>query len=194
VFEAVAAERQRQTEAQLAESERAIATGDREPWQPDLLRRIASMGVDVAALVERYWERTAGREIADPNAYLLTMAKDALAKRVGTTREVVAAVANDRAAMATAPDLGNTDRVVAARRDALAQRLGGGDIAAGYAALEMIPDRPHRKRALAEVGRSGGPPAPRPASDGPMPVGALAPGDGVPAGLGTSIRSRRVRP
>jgi hypothetical protein len=94
VLAAVAAERQKREETKLAEAEQAIIQGDREPWTPDLLHLIAGMGVDVAALVERYRERTAGRGIDDPNAYLLAMAKDAVAKRVGTTREVVAAIAN----------------------------------------------------------------------------------------------------
>ena len=135
------------------------------------------MGIDVAALVERYRKRTADRTIDDPNAYLWAMAKDEVAKRVGTTREVVAAVASDRAAMAdTAP--GSRARAEAENREALAQQLGGGDLAAGYAALAMIPDSPHRKRRQDPAGTPTAATA-----DGAIQLGALLPALGVATAL-----------
>ena len=134
------------------------------------------MGLEVAALVERYRKRTADRTIDDPNAYLLAMAKEAVAKRVGTTREVVAAVASDRAAMADTGASGARARAEAETRESLARQLGGGDIAAGYAALAMIPDSPHRKWRPEAAGTSRrGAAAPLPASGGAMQLGALLP-------------------
>jgi hypothetical protein len=153
VLGAVAAECQTREGARLAETEQAIAQGDREPWTPDLLHRIAGMGVDVAALVERYRKRTGGRPIDDPNAYLFAMAKDAVAKRV-----------RDARAQAEA-------------REALAQLLGRGDVAAGYAALAMIPDSPHRKQRPEAAGTS------QVRSDGAMQLGALLPTLGIAGGL-----------
>ena len=183
VLAAVAAERQKREAAKLAEAEQAITQGAREPWTPDLLHLIAGMGVDVAALVERYRERTAGRGIDDPNAYLLAMAKDEVAKRIGTTREVVAAVANDRAAIAnTVAGDGMRDtaaRAQAASREELARQLGGGDMAKGYAALAMIPDRPHRRRSGQD--RSTG--VSQPGAGPSQPIGLVALGAVLPAGL-----------
>jgi hypothetical protein len=178
VLATVAAERQRQTVAALAESEQAIASGDREPWTAALLHRIAGMGVDVEALVERYRERTAGRCIDDPNAYLLAMAKDDIAKRLGTTREVVAAVTSDCAAMADTGALGGKARAEAENRVALARQLGGGNVAAGYARLALIPDSSHRKRRLDRAAASPGAAAPTQA-DGAMQLGALLPTLGI---------------
>jgi hypothetical protein len=183
VLAAVAAERQKREEVKLAEAEQAITQGDREPWTPDLLHHIAGMGVDVAALVERYRERTAGRGIDDPNAYLLAMAKEAVAKRIGTTREFVAAISNDRAAMAsTVVGDGMRDtaaRAQATRREELARQLGGGDMAKGYAALAMIPDRPHRRRRGQD--RSAG--ASQPGAGPSQPTGLVPLGAVLPAGL-----------
>jgi hypothetical protein len=176
VLSAVAVERQSQEQARLGECEQAIARGDREPWTPDLLHRIAGMGVDVAALVTRYRERAAGRAIDDPNAYLLAMAHDALAKRMGTTREVVAAVATDRATLAGPAPVGRDARAQAESREALARQLGGGDIAAGYAALAMIPDSPRRKGV--------GPAGPLPESGGAVHLGAVLPMLGIDRRVG----------
>jgi hypothetical protein len=179
----------------LAEIESAIAQGDREPWTPDLLHRITGMGVNVAALVERYRERTAGRTIDDPNAYLLAMAKDVVAKRVGTTREVVAAVANDRATMADAAALRRDARAQAESREELARQLGGGNIATGYAALAMIPDSPHRKRRSTVGGSSadGAPAVPLPALDGAIQLSALLPTLGGTRGSLAGSTARGVR-
>jgi hypothetical protein len=57
--------------------------GDRLPFTPSVLAEIGAMGVDPTAVVERYRERTGGRRIADPSAYLLRMARDEAAKRLG---------------------------------------------------------------------------------------------------------------
>jgi hypothetical protein len=194
VLAAVAAERQRQTAAQLAEGARAIASGEREPWTPDLLRRIAGMGVDLAALVKRYGQRTAGRVIDDPNAYLLAMAADAVAKRVGTTREILAAVATDRATLANSAAIGSEARARADNREALAQQLGGGDIAAGYAALAMIPDSPHRRRRVEVASASGGRAAASPAAEGAMQLGTLLPTLDVTTGLAAASTAGGMRP
>jgi hypothetical protein len=142
VMAAVAEERQRHTEAALSETEQAIGRGDREPWTPATLRMVGAMRVDVPALVKRYWERTQGRTVDDPNAYLLAMAKNTVAKRVGTTREVLVAIGEDRAAVA-GPDA--RARAQAEHREDLAHRLGGGDLVRGYALLLAIPDSPHRR-------------------------------------------------
>jgi hypothetical protein len=132
------------------------------------------MGVDVAAVVERYRERTAGRTIDDPNAYLFAMAREAVAKRVGTTRQVLAIVASDRATLAGPIASGTMARAQAEGREALARQLGGGDMAAGYAALAMIPDSPHRKSRSAVPGTPRSEAAvPSPAPDGAMQLGAL---------------------
>ncbi len=56
---------------------------DRLPFTAAVLQEIGALGVDAAAIVERYRERTAGRHIADPSAYLLRMARDETAKRLG---------------------------------------------------------------------------------------------------------------
>jgi hypothetical protein len=57
--------------------------GQRLPFTADVLKEIGSLGLDVAAIIERYRERTAGRHIVDPSAYLLRIARDEAAKRLG---------------------------------------------------------------------------------------------------------------
>jgi hypothetical protein len=59
------------------------ATGELLPFTADVLQAVAAVGADPQALVERYRERTAGRHITDPSAYLLRMARDEAAKRLG---------------------------------------------------------------------------------------------------------------
>jgi hypothetical protein len=169
---AVAEERQRQTEAALAETEQAIASGDREPWTLATLNMIGAMGVDAPGLVKRYWARTRGQAVDDPNAYLLAMAKDAVAKRTGMTREILAAIGKDRAVIA-GTDKGDA-RAQAERREALACQLGGGDVARGYALLAAIPDNPHRRSGqngtgVSQPGAEGAPPTV------PMPLSAVLP-------------------
>jgi hypothetical protein len=58
-------------------------TDDRLPFTPAVLSEIGALGIEPAAIIERYQQRTAGRHIADPNAYLLRMARDEAAKRLG---------------------------------------------------------------------------------------------------------------
>jgi hypothetical protein len=79
------------------------ATGNRLPFTADVLKAIDILGLDVTALVERYVKRTAGRRIADPSAYLLKMARDEAAKRLGVSAAALeAAASRDRARRATA--------------------------------------------------------------------------------------------
>jgi hypothetical protein len=59
------------------------ATGERLPFTTAVLAEIGALGLDAVAIVERYQRRTAGRRIADPSAYLLRMARDEAAKRLG---------------------------------------------------------------------------------------------------------------
>jgi hypothetical protein len=62
-------------------------------------------------MLRLYRRKTIGRTIADPNAYLLAMARDAAAKRVGSTR-VTATRIDQRA---------RTDRIRNAETDTLAR-------------------------------------------------------------------------
>jgi hypothetical protein len=59
------------------------APGDRLPFTRDVLAEIRAIDIDLAPLVERYQQRTAGRRIKDPSAYLLKMARDEASKRLG---------------------------------------------------------------------------------------------------------------
>jgi hypothetical protein len=185
VMAAVSEECQSRREAALCESAEAIGRGDREPWTPETLRRVSGMGVDLLDLIERYRERTAGRKIDDANAYLVAMAADAVAKRAGTTREFVSAIAADRAAMASAA-AGARERASAASREALARRLGGGDMARGYALLAAIPDSPHRQSGQARRASATLEGAGRAPKEGFIGLGARLPaGLGVGAGMAT---------
>jgi hypothetical protein len=68
-----------------------------------VLAEIAALGVDVAAIVERYHQRTAGRRIADPSAYLLWMTRDEVAKRFGVPAAALAGLGSrNRAERASA--------------------------------------------------------------------------------------------
>lgn len=96
--------------ASRAESERAadeIATGERVPFTPEVVRELTALDVDVGALIERYQTRTRGRSVDDPSAYLLAMGRDEAAKRLGIPLDRVKALgsrncAERGAAMATA--------------------------------------------------------------------------------------------
>jgi hypothetical protein len=78
------------------------AAGDRLPFTAAVLAEIAALGLDVAAIVERYRQRTADKRIADPSAYLLRMARDEAAKRLGVPADAVAGLASrDRAERAS---------------------------------------------------------------------------------------------
>lgn len=60
------------------------------PFTPAVLAEIARLGLDVDETLTNYAKRTKGRVIRDPNAYLLRMARDQLAKRAGVSVEQVA--------------------------------------------------------------------------------------------------------
>jgi hypothetical protein len=79
------------------------ATVDRLPFTAAVLAEIAALGVDVAAVVDRYRRRTAGKRIADPSAYLLRMARDEAAKRLDVPVAALAGlVSRNRAERASA--------------------------------------------------------------------------------------------
>lgn len=59
------------------------------PFTAGVLTEVARLGVDVDKLFARYEARTKGRCINDPSAYLLQMARDEAAKRLGVTAEQV---------------------------------------------------------------------------------------------------------
>ena len=61
------------------------------PFTADVLAKVKALGVGVDDLLKRYGERTRGRRIKDPSAYLLRMAQDAAAKRLGVTADQVQA-------------------------------------------------------------------------------------------------------
>jgi hypothetical protein len=85
------------------------ANGERVPFTTAVLAEIAMLGLDAATLVERYRERTAGRHIADPSAYLLRMARDEAAKRLGVPVTALAGIASgnrSKRAMSQAASVG----------------------------------------------------------------------------------------
>jgi DNA-binding MarR family transcriptional regulator len=64
-------------------------TEDRLPFASSVVAEINALGLNAEALIERYLVKTRRRHIADPSAYLLAMARDELAKRVGVSAEDV---------------------------------------------------------------------------------------------------------
>ena len=70
-------------ESAVLEKARSCCGVDRLPFTPHALRQVSSMCIDVSVLVLRYLDRTKGRTIKDPSAYLVKMARDAVAKRDG---------------------------------------------------------------------------------------------------------------
>lgn len=62
------------------------------PFSPEVIAKIRRLCLDPAPLVERYHQKTKGQKIKRPNAYLMTMAQEAVAERDGTTRADVVAV------------------------------------------------------------------------------------------------------
>ncbi|KAB2918498.1 MAG: helix-turn-helix domain-containing protein [Hyphomicrobiaceae bacterium] len=69
------------------------ASGERLPFTPAVLTELVQLGIDVEALVRRYAEKTKGRRIADPSAYLLRMGRDEAAKMHGVTAEALTKIA-----------------------------------------------------------------------------------------------------
>jgi hypothetical protein len=85
------------------------ASGDRVPFTPDVLAEIAMLGLDAAALIERYRTKTAGRHIEEPSAYILQMARDEAAKQRGVPVAALAGIASGnraKRAMAQAASVG----------------------------------------------------------------------------------------
>ena len=65
----------------------------RVPFTPRTIGRIRMMHVDPQALVEKYFEKTRGRNIKNPNVYLMRMAQETVAERDGISVEIVARLA-----------------------------------------------------------------------------------------------------
>jgi hypothetical protein len=75
-------------------AKKALGTDkDRLPFTRDTLRKISAMCVGVDGLVKTYLEVAKKTRIKNPNAYLLKMAYDTVAKRDGTPIAVVAQLA-----------------------------------------------------------------------------------------------------
>jgi hypothetical protein len=96
-------ENEEERELHIMPSGTAGAPCDRLPFTADVLKAIASLGLDVKSLIERYQERTAGRRIVDPSAYVLRMARDEAAKQLGVPVAALASLeSRDRAERASA--------------------------------------------------------------------------------------------
>lgn len=65
----------------------------RSPFTPRTIGRIRMMQVDPQALAEKYLEKTRGRKIKNPCAYLMRMAQETVAERDGIPVEMVARLA-----------------------------------------------------------------------------------------------------
>jgi hypothetical protein len=65
-------------------------TSDRLAFTPGVLFEVRRLCVDLETLVKRYIEKTKGRRIKDPSAYLLRMAREVVAKRDGVSVGMVA--------------------------------------------------------------------------------------------------------
>ena len=63
---------------------------DRLPFSPSALFEVKRLCVDLEALVKKYLEKTKGKCIRDPSAYLVGMAREAVAKRDGVPVGMVA--------------------------------------------------------------------------------------------------------
>ncbi len=63
------------------------------PFSGAVISELTALDVDVTELVERYFRRTKRRTIADPSAYLLSMGRDQVAKRLGVNADAVKAMA-----------------------------------------------------------------------------------------------------
>jgi hypothetical protein len=78
------------------------ASGERLPFTADVLREIASLGVDVLGLIETFAVKTRNVRVKDPSAYLLQMGRQAAAKQHGVTADTLKAIATrDRVVRAT---------------------------------------------------------------------------------------------
>jgi DNA-binding XRE family transcriptional regulator len=66
------------------------------PFSADVIRELVSMPgeLDVEELISRYIGRTRSKRIGDPSAYLLSMGRDAAAKKLGISRATLAKIAS----------------------------------------------------------------------------------------------------
>lgn len=62
-----------------------------EDFEPSVLRDLAALSVDTAALIDKYNSKTRVKHIADPSAYLLRMGREEAANRHGVTAEHITA-------------------------------------------------------------------------------------------------------
>ncbi|WP_423416443.1 hypothetical protein RLW55_03175 [Hyphomicrobium sp. B1] len=81
--------RQQPSLTRIEKKNSASAGTDQVRFSEDVIREIETLGVDVESLIERFEHKTATQRIRDPNAYLLRMARDEVAKRNGVTVEQV---------------------------------------------------------------------------------------------------------
>jgi hypothetical protein len=89
---AVTEKRRADAQAEVAVCSAMVASGDRVPFSTDVLREVGALGLDVEALVERYRRKTRGKQIDDPSAYLLQMARTEAAKARGATPDTVSRI------------------------------------------------------------------------------------------------------
>lgn len=81
-------------QAESAEGLREGASGERLPFTQAVIDHVRALGVEPEALVARYRTRTRHRRVRDPCAYLLRMARDEAAKRIGVPVEALKGVAS----------------------------------------------------------------------------------------------------
>ena len=62
---------------------------NRLPFTERTLRRVAALAVDFDALLERYRAKTKGRNIRNPDAYLLAMGREDAARAAGVSIETI---------------------------------------------------------------------------------------------------------
>jgi hypothetical protein len=82
------------TEEELPDVKSGTDGGERLPFTPAVLRHVELLGVERAPLIRRYQARTVNRRIKDPSAYLLGMARDEAAKKLGVPAELLKEVAS----------------------------------------------------------------------------------------------------
>lgn len=116
----------RTKEKEGAGSVASLGTDEPLPFSSDVIDAIAALGVDVDELVDRYLDRTSGRRIADPSAYLLRMAQDEAAKRLGVTADQIknSTSRNREARIAAAVDATGAFSVPSDEAIAIARRRG----------------------------------------------------------------------
>ena len=86
----------RTTEEELPDVKSGTAAADAErlPFTPAVLRQVDLLGIEAAPLIRRYQARTINCRIKDPNAYLLAMARDEAAKKLGVSTELLKQIAS----------------------------------------------------------------------------------------------------